>query len=147
MGRRTFVGNFIHIKWANMQKRAGKYKHLATECKQNNYANIKICFSREEFSKWCWEREDIIKTLQRPSIDRIDNSKDYTFDNIQIIELSENIAKEKRKGTLTEGVCYKCKELKNKDLFYKDKRRWSGFSTICKICDNLRKINKGAGVK
>ena len=53
-------------------------------------------------------------TLERPSLDRIDRAKDYTLDNIQVIELKENIRK-KRAGTaylngplsnIPRGVCF-----------------------------------------
>lgn len=39
-----------------------------------------------------WYRDEAYK-LKKPSIDRIDNSSHYTFDNCRYIEMSENTAK------------------------------------------------------
>ena len=93
--KRTIVGYFLKKAWTNMNIRCGKYKHLQTKSKCKNYENIKIIFSRDEFKIWCWKQKNLIESLKKPSIDRIDSKKDYTLDNIQIIELEDNIHKKK----------------------------------------------------
>ncbi len=137
---RTPIGQFIHTSWANMNVRCGKYTHLQTKKKCKTYAGISIEFTRREYKEWCIERENKILILKRPSIDRKDKTKNYSIDNIQIIELSANIRKDKTIFDETHGTCYSCLERKKLHLFAKDNRRQNGRSTICKLCDNRRKL-------
>ena len=139
MGKRTPIGQFIHTSWANMNVRCGKYRHLQTEEKCRTYANISVEFSREEYKNWCSARKEDILSLKRPSVDRKDKDKNYSFDNIQIIELKINIRKDKTLFDETHGTCYVCLERKEIHLFVKDKRRQNGRAAICKLCDNKRK--------
>jgi len=133
------INRFIKSKWTNMNIRAGKYRHLQTKDKCLHYNGINILFNREEFSKWCFTQKDLILKLMRPSIDRIDNLKDYTFDNLQIIELTLNIGKEKLKHINGYCVCSCCNIKKPTEDYSKDSRRKIiGRNTICKICDNKR---------
>ena len=141
-GCRTFIGNFIHSRWIGLNIRCsnGKYKHLATKSKCKTYDNININISFDEFKKLCVENEYLISNLQKPSIDRIDNTKDYTISNIQFIELSTNIGKEKIKSKNGRCICYSCKKEKYIEEFSKTKRISTGHSTICKQCDSKRKL-------
>lgn len=93
--KRTPMGKFIHTKWTNLNIRAGKYRHLQNKDKNKAYQNITVEFTRLEFKEWCYHNEELILSMKRPSIDRIDSSKNYSLDNIQIIELTENISKKK----------------------------------------------------
>lgn len=93
--KRTYIGKFIKNSWTNMNIRAGKYKHLQTKNKCKCYKNINIEFTRDEFKLWCLNQQEYILSLKKPSIDRIDSTKHYILNNIQIIELSENIRKKK----------------------------------------------------
>lgn len=95
---RTVIGKFIHSTWTGLNMRCGKYKHHQTESKCRNYKNISIEFTRDEFKTWCYENKDLIETLTKPSLDRIDSDDNYTLSNIRIIELSENI-RSKRPGS------------------------------------------------
>jgi len=96
--KRTPIGKFIHTSWINVNIRAGKYKHLQTKDKCKVYDNISIEFTREEYKKWCYENKEIILSLNRPSLDRINSLENYKLNNIRIIELLDNI-KRKRPGS------------------------------------------------
>lgn len=50
---------------------------------------IKVEFSREEFIKWFVDVYKA-KNLRNPDVGRIDHSKNYTIENIELIEKSEN---------------------------------------------------------
>lgn len=121
-----------------MNIRCGKYSHLRTEKKCKNYKNISIEFTREEFKNWCKKNEKTILSLKRPSIDRINNYKNYSLDNIQVIELKHNIRKDKTVFNDVSGVCFRCKKSKPLNEFVKDNRRQNGLTNICKKCENLR---------
>lgn len=92
MGKRTPIGKFIHSTWANLNIRAGKYRHLRTESKCKCYDTIKIEFNRNEFKDWCLKNQSNILSCTRPSIDRIDVNGHYTLENIRVIELFDNIS-------------------------------------------------------
>lgn len=96
MGKsRTLIGTFIHNKWTNMNLRAGKYRHLGNKHKNKVYENIKVSMTQPEFKNWCLDNKELILSLNKPSLDRIDSNKDYSLDNIQVISLIENIKKKK----------------------------------------------------
>lgn len=139
---RTPIGRFVHSTWINLNIRCanGKYKcyDRNKETKNKCYENVYIKFSREEFKEWCYTNKDKILNLERPSLDRIDKSKDYSLDNIQVLELKDNIRKDHLKFKDGKCVCYVCKEEKDLELFTTDNRRVNGKKTICKKCDNLR---------
>jgi hypothetical protein len=135
--KRTLIGKFIHTSWANLNIRCGKYRHLQTTKKCNTYTSVVIHFSRKEYKKWCLEREKQILSLSRPSLDRINPAGDYTIENIQVIELAENIRKDKNHYN-GYGVCSICKQKKKSRLFTKDRRRRSGRGAVCKSCDSKR---------
>lgn len=62
-----------------------------------NYGGKGIeCLITEDELKRLWYR-DKTYLMDRPSIDRKKNDKNYTFDNCQFIELWKNIGKDKRK--------------------------------------------------
>lgn len=125
-------------KWAAINIRCGKYKHIQTENKCKSYKNISIKFDREQFKNYCLQNIEHILSLKRPSIDRINKEKDYSLDNIQFIELSENIRKEKLVSKDGFCICCVCKNKKNIEEFCKDKRRINGYTTMCKVCENER---------
>jgi hypothetical protein len=95
MGKRSFMGYFVHRKWTAMNIRAGKYKEIGTKSKNKCYENVIIYFTREEFKNWCYQNEEKIRSMIKPSIDRIDSTKGYSLDNITILELNDNIIKKR----------------------------------------------------
>lgn len=143
MGARTPLGKFINTSWRNMNLRAGKYRHLGTVAKNKCYKNVFIEFSFNEFKAWCKVHEDTIFNLKRPSIDRVNKDKNYTVDNIQIIELRLNIGKDKTVFKDGYGRCWTCRLYKPELEFCKDRRRPNGRTSLCKVCDKRRKqLNK-----
>jgi hypothetical protein len=144
-----FLNKFVKSSWTNMNIRCGKYKHLQTKEKCKSYENIKIICTREEFKKWCFSKLSLIKKLKRPSIDRKNKNKDYFLNNMQIIELKENIIKEKTVFTKTKGKCRCCKKVLPLVDFCKDARTSNGYTSLCKKCDNIRykEKYKKTGVK
>ena len=140
MGKRTPIGAFIHSSWTNMNIRAGKYRHLQTVDKCNTYNNVEILFTRQEYKSFCIKNEELILSLNRPSVDRIDKNIGYELSNIQFIELEDNIIKDKTVFKNGLGTCSVCKQSKPEDEFAKDRRRKLGRSSICKTCDVRRKL-------
>jgi hypothetical protein len=138
---RSKLSRFIKSSWQNLHMRCanGIYLKWKNHEKSKHYDSIYIKFNREVYKKWCIERKDIIENLKRPSLDRIDNTKDYEIDNIQIIELAENIRKDKTVFTETTGRCWGCKEILPISVFRNEKRRYNGKSSICIPCDRNRK--------
>lgn len=79
-----------------------------------HYTNIKCLFSLEELEEFFKEHWDLYMELhkkwveadythgRRPTIDRINPKLHYSLDNIQLIDLGENTAKDKRGKPITE---------------------------------------------
>lgn len=86
--RKTIRDNYpwIHIYW-NIHTRCNCEKFI--EFHRYGGRGIKALITQDEI-KELWFR-DKAWLLERPSIDRIDNDGDYTFENCQFIEISENI--------------------------------------------------------
>lgn len=51
---------------------------------------VKIEYTIRQFLYW-WDKQIQKKQYVRPSVDRIDHNKNYSFDNIRLVELSDNI--------------------------------------------------------
>ena len=112
-----------------------KYRTSHTDQPKNRaYKGIEFNLDKETFVKWFQERD-----FEHASVDRIDKTKGYTMDNIQIIPLIDNIRKDKIKAKNGKCVCYACGKTKELELFAVDKRRLNGHSTICRECDNARR--------
>lgn len=101
------------------------------------YKNIKMLIPKDKFIEWFMKND-----FMNASVDRIDNKKDYSIDNIQLIPLTENIRKDKLKSKDGLCRCYMCGEIKPIQEFSVDKKRLNGHSTLCKKCDNNRKTKR-----
>jgi len=73
-------------------------QHIKQRCNNPNSKDYKWyggrgvkCLITEEELEYLWNRNNASKMLN-PSIDRKDNDGNYTLDNCQFIELSENLA-------------------------------------------------------
>lgn len=102
--------------------------------KNRKYEGIEFNLDKEQFIEW-FQKND----FEHASVDRIDNSKGYTMDNIQLIPLVDNIRKDHIKAKNGCCVCFRCKQEKPLEDFVKESRRFNGYSTICKKCDVERK--------
>lgn len=70
---------------------------------------IKCLITVKEVHK-LWMRDKADK-MKQPSIDRINTSSNYSFNNCRFIELSENVKRKKRfylSGWLKHGKCFDC---------------------------------------
>lgn len=89
--------------WTTMNQRTvnGRGPQLTKRNKVYFERGIRLEFSKLEFCKWVsdhWkEFEDIYKSGRTPSIDRINSLGHYSLDNLQVIDLKENMAKDRRK--------------------------------------------------
>jgi len=93
--KKTTIGSFIHSRWTYINQRACNGLYYKNNNKNKCYLNIKILFTRLEFKKWCYDNEEKIISLKKPSIDRINSNDHYSLKNIQVIELSDNIKKKR----------------------------------------------------
>jgi len=81
-------------------------KQIKNRCTNKNIRDYKWygakgikCLITEEELKELYIRDNA-KDMKRPSIDREDSNKDYTFDNCRFIEHLENISRARRKPVL-----------------------------------------------
>lgn len=98
------------------------------------YKDIEISLDKNEFVEWFMKHD-----FEGASVDRIDNKKGYSMDNIQLIPSDENMRKDRMKAKDGVCQCYRCKEYKPLEMFAVDKRRVTGHATVCKACDSKRK--------
>lgn len=90
--RDRLVKRMQYLAW----KKSGPWKPLFYAAKQR-CCNPKTNYYKKGFVfelsmqdiKHFWVRDNAVR-LKKPSLDRIDNTKGYTFDNCRIIELDEN---------------------------------------------------------
>lgn len=78
-------------------------------------------YSKEELTQWIYSQETFEQLYSnwvksnydkylKPSIDRLDDFKTYSIDNIRLVTFQENVAKaysDKHLGTGTQGLCCK----------------------------------------
>ena len=76
------------------------------------------------------------------SVDRIDNTKGYTMDNLQLLPIKDNISKDHRKAVNGSCECYVCHEVKPLEEFTRSSRSYNGYKTICRSCERIRRRNK-----
>ena len=116
-------------KWATINQRTinGAYANSRSSARnpqQISYLkkNIRLEMSKEEFFNFFAAQEftilEMMNNYLRPSIDRIDNEKGYSADNIQIIPLIDNIVKDRESANPKNMSVLTC-QLKNRLQYLK----------------------------
>jgi len=139
------------------------YKHIKQNSKKRKHKLPN--FSKKELIKWLyknkfkklfnqWKKSGFNKWLV-PSIDRLDDSKPYTFDNIRLVTWAENYKKSRKDisiGKLKHNNPPKPVLMLDKNfnilkeyISASEAARFDGFiqSSICEVCNNKRKTHKG----
>lgn len=132
------LNKFIKSAWTCMNVRCGNGKYRIRSSKNYSYESVMVLITRDEFREWCESRRDTILSLSRPSIDRIDKKRGYEAGNMQVLELAENIRKDKTVFAEGFGRCYVCRQIKPEDDFVRCHRRMNGRTTICRECERKR---------
>ncbi len=116
-------------KWNTINQRTVNGKYVRESASSINPQHqsylkkgIKIEISKEDFFDYCSDNEKKILEMmvngQRPSIDRIDIEKDYTWENIQIIPLLVNLRKDRTgDGASRSSVGSPLKRLGNRKIY------------------------------
>lgn len=107
----------------------------ASKCKKNkHYAGIQVLVSVDDFIEWFMPLD-----FAGCSVDRIDKNGNYELENMQVIPLWQNIAKDKLIAKDGKSTCFACDESKDLSDFVKDRRRMTtGRATICIECEKER---------
>lgn len=95
------LSRFKTVSWSKLNNRtingSNPYWHIQQTANSYLSKGTMLVISKQEFRDWCDKNEklimDIYRSGKKPSVDRIDSSKHYSLDNIQILELMENIKK------------------------------------------------------
>lgn len=113
----------------------------------------------------CYRCKNKIESVDEFTIDHkepwLHVSKDlfWNIDNIAFSHLKCNVAakrveflgnggrKLRKIGEPGTAWCSTCRAFKEINLFSRNKKRWNGYSSECKICDRNRKIRKRQTVK
>lgn len=99
----------VRNRWSSLNQRCKDAKYSDNPSVKNNpqaqsyqKRNITLEMTREEFFTWMYQNRELHEIIEASgdfsSIDRIDESKNYSLDNIQLIPLVKNIKKRFNKG-------------------------------------------------
>jgi len=94
---------FISKTWSSLKQRCVNSPLFSDTRRNSNYKKlgIRLEMTRNVFESWIdmmWPLiEDFYRKGQTPSLDRKDSYDNYCLSNIQIIDLKENMSKDRRK--------------------------------------------------
>ncbi len=122
--------------WSTILQRVG-----SRNGKNKSYKHVKLEMTREEFIKWfsvaCKKFVEENPGVT-PSVDRKNNNKHYSLDNIQIISLAENSKTKPSNRNIHapdgQAWCALCQQLKPKSEFHKNKAQRGGIASYCRNC-------------
>ncbi len=89
INKMNFVQKSAYRSWKNARDRCNRQKN-------NGFLHygakgIRVIYSSRDFISWYEKEWNKRKFWSRPNVSRIDHSKNYSFDNIELIECSENV--------------------------------------------------------
>lgn len=105
----SFVGVPIDTK---IKQARIAFSNIVARCKRHpKYKGLPVGFTAKQFAYW-WIVQNRFFKIENPTVGRIDHSKGYTFDNIELQSLSDN-SKEARKRCGTSIKPHPVKMIKN----------------------------------
>lgn len=126
---------YSRTTWTSLQQRVSGGLYSSAASLQTNPQHLSyfrkgvICtVTKDEYFEF-WKKNsetvfDIIKSGDKPSIDRIDPNGNYSIDNIQIISLTENRKKDRVRTTGKEYVYDKeQKKIENRRMYVKTHKK------------------------
>lgn len=134
---RSTIRGMVHTTWFNLLLRLRS---------DDDYKDVKLFFTKEEFFNWAipalakWREEN---PGERHSLDRVDDSKHYSLDNIRFLEVGENSRRRKfnknSKAPTGTAWCGGHKKYLPIEFFHKAKTRPPLFVTnLCVDCSGSR---------
>jgi hypothetical protein len=132
---------FLDKKYCYLHWICKIFKGIKDRIQYQKYYKDRTCvFSKKEFIKWAIENKPFY--IKKPSIDRIDNLKGYSLDNIRWLECGDN-SRRNTQDNVKEGYkrCPTCKKelLATEDNFYRKNNKNSRYGVDGK-CKQCRKI-------
>lgn len=92
--------------WQTLNQRCANGRWRVNSKRNESYLrkNVLLLITKEDFDRWVddnWEKFDALyKAGKTPSIDRISNSGNYEIENMDVVDLKENMAKDRRKKVI-----------------------------------------------
>lgn len=118
-----------------MKRRAGNATGV-----EPAYANVQLLITKDVWLAWAipeYERFQANHPDMSPCVSRFEDTGHYELDNIEIISVAENRARQKAILLLKPDgtkLCSMCREIKNGAMFAKSRRRPDGLSHQCRRC-------------
>ncbi len=155
MGNKTIISKIKYL-YKKQRYRSIDRKHPPPEYSREEFLNF--CLNSKKFQTIYknWVESNYITDLA-PSIDRLDDYKGYSFDNIQVVTWEENYKNYRnsvknrinlKKLKPIQKICLKTGKVIEEYLCAKDAEIFYPYpdkSHICKCCKNKQKSHKGYG--
>lgn len=129
------VKYYTEALWKTLNQRcinglyANSYSIQASKQMQSYHSkNIMLLLSKDDLYNFLKSQEDIMKKLiesgETPSLDRIDDTKNYELGNIQVISRRENIHKSKGYAAEPKNVDPAQKKIENQKYYKRSKENF-----------------------
>lgn len=93
--------------WQTLNQRCANGANRVNSRRNEAYAKkgVNLELTKEQFNEWVDKNWETFRALyesgRTPSIDRIDNSRGYAIDNMQVIDLKQNMRKDRIKPVIS----------------------------------------------